>query len=541
MAVIDSYSETLYDGLYTFDDGSSSSRPYQTFTGNGYTLTDIDVYIAVSSTDPGTYDEDVWFEIYAHSGTFGSTGVPTGTVLATSQVRNSTTLSDELILENFTFSGANQITLEDGVNYCLVGKGGVRAGAFDSTYWGRDSSSPSHPGNAGFNDTPGTKYQAGTDLCFYINGTAPIAWYDPSWNYRTKVTVASAEVGATLTDFPVYVDLADLPAGFHTNVKTDGGDIRVTRSDGTTECAREVVTYDSVTDTGELHFKANSLSSTVDTDFYIYYGNSGASEPAASATYGAENVWDSNYKAVYHLNDLTTSTVKDSTASGKNGTKLAANEPIQTTGQLGYAQEFDGTNDEIDLGSIVSSDPLMINGSDITISFWARIDDTGDTYQRIVDKSTAGSYAGGYGVHVDPGTNLVELWADGGVWITSNSQTFGGFKYYACTGVSGAATGEIYVNGAADTASRTARTIQNTTANMKIGTWNHSTAREFNGALCELRISNTIRSADWIAAEYSNQSVTTTFYTAGSEEAQPSTSASINDIISISNITSITI
>jgi hypothetical protein len=71
-----------------------------------------------------------------------------------------------------------------------------------------------------------------------------------------------------LTDFPVYVDLSDLPAGFHTNCnQTDARDIRVTRSDGVTECAREVVSYDSTNDKGELHFKANSISSSADTDF----------------------------------------------------------------------------------------------------------------------------------------------------------------------------------------------------------------------------------------------------------------------------------
>ena len=37
-----------------------------------------------------------------------------------------------------------------------------------------------------------------------------MAWYDNDWGYRVKVTVASAEVDATLTDFPVYVDLSDL-------------------------------------------------------------------------------------------------------------------------------------------------------------------------------------------------------------------------------------------------------------------------------------------------------------------------------------------
>jgi len=118
-----------------------------------------------------------------------------------------------------------------------------------------------------------------------------MAWYNANWDYRVKITIDNTQVGATLTNFPVYVDLSELPAGFHTNVnQTDARDIRVTRSDGETECAREVVSYTSATDIGELHFLANSISSSADTDFYIYYGNSSATEPAVDATYGSENV-----------------------------------------------------------------------------------------------------------------------------------------------------------------------------------------------------------------------------------------------------------
>ena len=169
----------------------------------------------------------------------------------------------------------------------------------------------------------------------YLEGASePVeGWYNSNWKYRVKITVDHTKVGSTLTDFPVYVDLSNLPSGFHTNVKSDGGDIRVTRSDGTTECPREIVFYDAANDKGELHFKANSLSSTTDTDFYIYYGNASASDYATDATYGAENVWDSNFKIVHHLKDSTTSSVLDSTSNSLDGTKISAGNPAETAGK----------------------------------------------------------------------------------------------------------------------------------------------------------------------------------------------------------------
>lgn len=49
-------------------------------------------------------------------------------------------------------------------------------------------------------------------------------------------------MSADQTDFPVYVNLNNLPAAFHSHVnQTDARDIRVTKDDGTTELPREVV------------------------------------------------------------------------------------------------------------------------------------------------------------------------------------------------------------------------------------------------------------------------------------------------------------
>jgi len=175
-----------------------------------------------------------------------------------------------------------------------------------------------------------------------------MAWYNASWDYRVKVTVKATKVDADVTDFPVYVDLSDLPAGFHTNVnQTDARDIRVTKSDGTTEVAREVMFYDSVSDAGSLYFLASgaTLKSATDVDFYIYYGNSAATEPAISATYGAENVWNANHKAVCHLQesgDGTSGEFKDST---DNSTDLTGgSSAIPTRVEAGLIGKYSQSN-----------------------------------------------------------------------------------------------------------------------------------------------------------------------------------------------------
>ncbi|GAG49321.1 unnamed protein product, partial [marine sediment metagenome] len=87
-------------------------------------------------------------------------------------------------------------------------------------------------------------------------------WYNASWGYRKKITIDYTKVDANLTNFPVYVNLANLGSDFFSNVKGDGGDIRITKSDGTTELPREIVAINTGAETGEIHFKADSLSSS---------------------------------------------------------------------------------------------------------------------------------------------------------------------------------------------------------------------------------------------------------------------------------------
>jgi hypothetical protein len=126
-------------------------------------------------------------------------------------------------------------------------------------------------------------------------------WYGTGWGTRTPITIQASQVDEDLTDFPVYVDLADLGSGFFSTVQDDGDDIRITESDGETELAYELVSIDTTGETGELHFNASFISSTTDTTFYIYHDNPNVSGYSETDTYGAQNVWGSEFIAVYHM------------------------------------------------------------------------------------------------------------------------------------------------------------------------------------------------------------------------------------------------
>jgi len=100
--------------------------------------------------------------------------------------------------------------------------------------------------------------------------------------------------------------------------------------------------------------KVTSVSSSAGTDIYYYYDNDHTDNTTyigAINTTAGGHVWDSNFKAVYHMTDATTSTILDSTSNNNDGTKKAANEPIEAVTDIGMGQDFDGINDYLKTGT----------------------------------------------------------------------------------------------------------------------------------------------------------------------------------------------
>lgn len=343
-----------------------------------------------------------------------------------------------------------------------------------------------------------------------------MAWYNASWTYRVKITVDSTLVPGDLTDFPVYVNLANLPAGFFSNVKSDGGDIRVTKADGTTEVPREVVTISTGGSTGELHFKASgTLSSSVDTDFYIYYGNSGASEPATSDTYGAENVWNSSFQGVWHLQEDPSGTAPqmiESTSNARSGTSVGSMTTADSVSvKIQNGLDFDGTNDYLTVSSFGNS-----ASSNLTISAWFKPDSV-SVNQYIADESNTTSYGGGLTFRVTNTAKLRFWQQDANTTLVDSTTSLSAGTTYFGVGTFDGTNTKIYLNGSLDNTRAVGSLATRNAGNYQIG---HSSILGgfFNGFIDELRISTVDRGANWISTEYSNQNSPATFYTVGTQE-----------------------
>jgi len=120
-------------------------------------------------------------------------------------------------------------------------------------------------------------------------------WWDTNWQYRKEITIDHLMVTADFTNFPLLINTID--TDLRDKAQDDGDDI-VFIDDSGIKLEHEIELFNGTN--GELVAWVNvpSLSSIVDTNLHMYYGN-----PSCSSQQNPEDVWDSSYVMVQHLNE----------------------------------------------------------------------------------------------------------------------------------------------------------------------------------------------------------------------------------------------
>ena len=327
-------------------------------------------------------------------------------------------------------------------------------------------------------------------------------WYS-SWQLRKAITIDATKVSSgPHTNFPVLVNLSS-DASLASRAQSDGDDILFTSSDGATKLSHEIEKYGS--STGELiaWVKVPSLPSTSNTVLYMYYGND-----AVASQQDATNVWDSNYKGVWHLkesgdhigNDYLDSTTNANHGIGGSGTASAV--PTQIAGKIGNANDFDGTDDYINFGSGASLD---ISGSVITLSMWVNADAIG-TQWHTIDRYPC------YFIDILANAKYYFSTNDNPTVTGATSVTAGTWRHVV--GVKTTTQLLLYLGGTQDGVTASALALNDTCTGTILGKFSGG-GYQFNGKFDEVRISNIDRSAGWILTEYNNQGTPTTFYAVG--------------------------
>jgi len=317
-------------------------------------------------------------------------------------------------------------------------------------------------------------------------------------------TVRAADVPASQTNFPIYVDLARVGATALT--LADAQSSRwYTDTDLVTQMAREIM---SLT---EGHGKYGTLTST--SKIAIDYDGIRA-DYAVTDTFGRNNVW-TDYTAVYHL---------EANSNDSKGTYNGTDTSISySAAKIANGASFNADSDRISLGNNTAFEFGEANSFTIQTWYNATARAANDFLFSRQDGSGGAGFRG-YSLYVlnTSGDVRWDMYSDTGgggnntrdwsATIAANATQY--MLHLVSTGTSTAAGINLYRNASLQTATTTADTLTGSTVitrEFQIGNRDANNLGA-NGLLDEFRVRASALSANWITTEYNNQNAESTFW-----------------------------
>lgn len=351
-----------------------------------------------------------------------------------------------------------------------------------------------------------------------------MAWLS-GWEHRLKLTVADTNVDGDLTNFPILVYLStasgvgDVDVSVVFDELTSDANrkkIAVTTSDGETQCYVEIERWDDASEKAWLWVKVPSILASGGAVLYLYYDSSHADNTTYVGDTGdaaAQSVWDSNFIGVWHMgqdpNGDPSGGILDSTSNGYNGTPSGSMTSADLVdGLIGKAIDFDGSDD-----AIVTTCPGIGGAGDRTVEVVFKAAATAATGGMVFwGNSVDGTKAN---FTIDATTGALRTEAQGGNLIASTLVDDNTWRYGVFT-FTGDNIDDVlhYLNGASDAEGSHVSIAWNTGSVYPV-----NFGRQYSSGyiylpviLCEVRISDTVRSAAWIkATHYSNTDAIITF------------------------------
>jgi hypothetical protein len=391
---------------------------------------------------------------------------------------------------------------------------GCRGGDFFDYDGNNDSSAEGNPVDDGVSDSG--------------DGNAPLPhqgpWYDSDWPFRQKITISANVTDVGFTSFPYLVKIVDPTNPLFDAAQGDGGDILFTDSGGLTKLDHEIEIYDGGDQVFYAWVRVPFLSSVNNTEMYMYYGNA-----LAANQQNHTDVWDSHFKGVWHLKEtpIIDNFAYDSTSNTNDGYfEGGMEESAQTPGKIGGSIEFDGRNDMIRVPDDVTLDSTQDQG---TFELWINWVDSADGDRQIVMTSSntfaKGNRNDGYEwASEGDGDHYFSPWVgeDDNYNIGPNPFSDGQWHHLAVTMNRATRKVIIYVDGVP----------MRFTEEEVLDEWDQPASpddwlwggnpdkskRYFMGIFDEIRVSDQVRSRDWIEACARNQGSPGAFQSLGIEE-----------------------
>ncbi len=319
-------------------------------------------------------------------------------------------------------------------------------------------------------------------------------------------TLTLDQPASDLTDFPV------LFSGTFTYLKTIANSGKVNNANGydivfysdvtlTTKLKFERTFWDATTGVVEFWVKVPTLTSASALVIYLAYGNTSISTDQQDV----DNTWNTNYQLVYHLPNGTSLTANDSSGNSNNGTITGA---VAIAGKIDGGASFDGIDD------LITSATLPTNATtNIALSCWVYPTDISSDFIIIYNGDSG---ANGYGIYINGG--IISLLLGAVILYNFNSAIVqNAWNHIVIT--RDATTWRLYLNSSLDVNTITTNPNAPATATFQIADLLQRPTVNQPMIVDEVRVLTTPLTANWIAAEYSNQNDPANFYIIGTETA----------------------
>lgn len=381
-----------------------------------------------------------------------------------------------------------------------------------------------------------------TTVFFSLDQYSTVKADSTDFSYHKLITIESDYVVTNLINFPVMVynisnDFKDTNNGGY--IQPDGDDIAFFSYDNNTQYNHEIEEYDGETGTLLAWVNVTSISSSSDTNFWVFYGDADGTNQQNKS-----GVWDNYYAAVWHMNG----TVPDSghgLYESKNGywldnlttAEVALGIPSEDTGIAGNAQLF--------TGDVIQNNTFLDSGQTLDWTWEVFVKPTQDTpatdaiigYKKYTASDRTYFYQAANGSvkgYIRDGGTLIYAYGEIAA-VKADSWHYLAIVYNA--------NDHFYV--IQNTTRYTGGTAQNgqaggTTSNFCLGGYgdeDQGLLYTFNGTLDEVRISNVERNASWTNATYYSIMFPSLFLTFGSESGEEPISVDLSGLDDDTNIT----
>lgn len=332
--------------------------------------------------------------------------------------------------------------------------------------------------------------------------------------YKASVTISHTLCGSSdSSNFPILVKISGTPFKSAANggvVQNANGYDVTFWSDAALSSALtwEIDYYDQVNGVGWFWYKGTCNHST-DQVVYFSWGDPTISTFQSTAT----SVWSNSYDGVWHMSgDSSTVRLADSTTNANNGTNHSS---TAGAGEIAGAGAFASASSQY----VALTDAAALQPTTLTLSVWIKSADASHT-QESFRKRTSGYYQN----LTVTGVAQVQVFDSGGnqIGCGSHAGANSSWHYIVLTFDATSSTANAlkcyFDNNAVEQANAVS------TGNIKYGASaitigaDSSGGTYWNGSIDELHVATGVRSADWITAEYNNQSSPTTFAVIGPQQ-----------------------